>query len=99
MHIEEADASGRDSRINHKGEDGKGALTAEIYAFKIDVHSWRVWDWRRMAEDEPVDQITDLLHHVDNLCLDVPHIKFRLYIMKMVVCRCLCLCIRYRYYV
>jgi hypothetical protein len=46
MHIEEADASGWDSRIDRKGEDGKGALTAEVYAFEIDVHGWRVWDWR-----------------------------------------------------
>jgi hypothetical protein len=30
-----------------------------------------------VAEDEPVDQITDLLRRVDNLYLDVPHIKFR----------------------
>ena len=67
LHIEEADASGRDSRIGHKSEDGKGALTAEVYAFEIDVHGWRVWDWRCVAEDEPVDQITGF----------VPHIKFR----------------------
>ena len=71
MHIEEADASRRDSRIDQKGEDGKGALTAEVYAFEIDVHGWRVWNWRCMAEDEPVDQITDLLRRVDNLCPDV----------------------------
>ncbi len=77
MHIEEAHASGRDSRIDHEGEDGKGALTTEVYAFEIDVHGWRVWDWRCVAEDEPVDQITDLLRRIDNLYLDVPHIKFR----------------------
>ena len=35
------------------------------------------YDWRSVAEDEPVDQITDLLRRVDNLYLDVPHIKFK----------------------
>ena len=30
-----------------------------------------------MAEDEPVDQITDLLSGIDNLCLDVLHTQFR----------------------
>lgn len=66
MHIEESDASGRDSRIDHKGEHGKGALTAEVYAFEIDIHGWRVWDWRCVAEDESVDQITDLLRRIDD---------------------------------
>lgn len=84
MHIEEADESGRDSRIDHKGEDGKGALTAEVYAFEIDVHGRRVWDWRCVAEDEPVDQITYLLRRIDNLYLDVPHIEIRGSIMKRV---------------
>lgn len=35
-----------------------------------------------MAEDEPVDQITDLLRRINNLYLDVPHVKFRGDIMK-----------------
>lgn len=82
MHIEESDASGRDSRIDHKGEHGKGALTAEIYAFEIDVHGWRVWDWRCVAEDESVDQITDLLRRIDDPYFDVPHIKFKGDIME-----------------
>ena len=30
-----------------------------------------------MAEDKPVDQMTDLLRRVDNLYLDVPHIQIR----------------------
>jgi len=32
-----------------------------------------------MTDDEPVDQITDLLRGVDNLCFDVLHTEYRVY--------------------
>ena len=53
-----------------KGNDGKRALGAEVYAFEIAIPGWRVRDWWCMAEDEPVNQTTNLLRCVDYLCLD-----------------------------
>jgi hypothetical protein len=63
--------------LEQKGEDGKGALLAKVYAFKINIYGWLVQLWRCMLEDELVDQISNLLCCVDDLHLDVSYTKFR----------------------
>lgn len=55
-----------------KGENGNGALSAEVYAFEIDVHGWLKRLWWCIAQDELVDKITDLLRCINNLCFDFP---------------------------
>jgi hypothetical protein len=42
MHIDKTDAYSGDPYINQEGKDGKGALTAEVYAFEINVYGWLV---------------------------------------------------------
>lgn len=79
MYIDEVNASSRDARIDQKREDRNRALIAKIYALKVYVHSWRIRNWQIVAEDEPVDQITDSLRGVDNLYFDVLHARHRGY--------------------
>ncbi|KFY92676.1 hypothetical protein V500_04077 [Pseudogymnoascus sp. VKM F-4518 (FW-2643)] len=76
MHIKEVDASTQYSRIDHKSEDGKGTLTAEVYTLEIDVHGWRVWGLAVHGGRIAQYQVTDWLCRVDNLCFNVLHIDF-----------------------
>jgi hypothetical protein len=77
MYINKVNTSAQYARIDKKGKDGNGALTAEVYALEIDVHGWRVRNRRCMAEDELVDQFTDLLCSVYNFCFEVLHTRCR----------------------
>ena len=75
MHIDETDARGSwDAGINQKGKNGNRALATEVYALEIDIHGWFAWLWRCMVQDQPVDQLANLLRCFDDFGVDFLHV-------------------------